>query len=312
MKGMQLSHEYYKTYKEWMLSCGLEEFRYYIAAGLVGEGSECYGYDDDVSQDHDFGPDFCVWIPESIYRNNKKTFEDAYASLPGEYRGYQRNTSEQITARRGIMTIEGFYQKYTGITHMPQNVMEWFRIPQSFLSTATNGEIFDDPFGEFTARRNHLLSYYPEDVIRKKLAAKVVIMGQSGQYNYTRCCRRGEWGGAYLAAGEFVKAALSVVYLMNKKYMPFYKWVFREAETLRELRTVITDLNTFVHLEDRAENVMKKRILIESICNEVACAIRKADYSSSTSDFLEAHGKSVMSGIRDEKLRRMHVLADYD
>lgn len=310
MKGMQLSREYYGAYKEKLLSCGLEEFRNYIAAGLVGEGSECYGYDDDLSKDHDFGPDFCIWVPEAIYQKNKKVFESAYASLPETYKGYAKSRSKQLMARRGIMTIEGFYQKYTGITHRPEDVMEWFQIPQSFLSTATNGEVFEDPYGEFTSRRNQLLSYYPEDVIRKKLAAKLVIMGQSGQYNYVRCCRREDWGSAYLAAGEFVKATLSVVFLLNKKYMPYYKWVFREAEKLQELRPVIKDLNVFVRTKDGEENVIKKQILIESICNEVACILQKKGYSFSTNEFLEVHGQSVMKEIRDERLRTMHILSD--
>ena len=312
MKGMGLSQGFYDLYKEQLFADGLKSFRGYMAAGLVGEGSECYGYDDELSQDHDFGPDFCIWIPEQIYQENRNRFLAAYAALPRVYRGYQREASEQTRVRRGIMTIEGFYQKYTGILHVPANAEEWFRIPQSFLSVATNGTVFEDFYGEFTHRRNYLLAYYPEDVIRKKLAAKTVVMGQAGQYNYVRCCRREDWDGAYLAGGEFVGAALSVIYLLNKTYKPFYKWAFRRAESLSELRHAIVDLKEFVHLRDARENAVRKKNLVEDICNEVACALRKKGHSTSSSDFLADHGNSIMVGIRDEWLRGRHVLEDYD
>ncbi len=309
---MELSHSFYEFCKEQLFAGGLELIRGYAALGLVGEGSECYGYDDELSQDHDFGPDFCIWIPERVYQECGGRLEEAYEALPGIYRGYPRSKSRQTVIRRGIMTIEGFYKKYTGIRHIPVDVKEWFQIPQGFLAVATNGAVFEDPYGEFTRRRNHLLAYYPEDVIRKKLAAKTVAMAQSGQYNYVRCCRRGEWESAYLAGSEFVKAALSVIYLLNKKYMPFYKWAFRGTDSLTELRNVAVDLKAFIHLEDTSKNAIQKRILIENICNEVIRELKQRGYSTSNGDFLEPHGNSIMSGIQDRWLRSLHVMADYD
>jgi hypothetical protein len=309
---MELSRSFYEFCKKQLFAGGLEKFRGYAAAGLVGEGSECYGYDDEMSQDHDFGPDFCIWVPERVYQEDGGRLEAAYDALPKIYRGYQRSNSRQTLIRRGIMTIEGFYRKYTGIRHIPVDIKEWFRIPQGFLSVATNGAVFEDPYGEFTRRREHLLAYYPEDVIRKKLAAKTVAMAQAGQYNYVRCCRRGEWESAYLAGSEFVRAALSVIYLLNKRYMPFYKWVFRETEMLTELRNAAFDLKAFVRLEDTSKNAIQKRILIESICNEIVCELRRKGYSTSNGDFLEPHGNSIMSGIQDDWLRSLHVMADYD
>ena len=47
MKGLQLSEIYYKEVgKPWLDQC-FPEYRDRICAGLVGQGSECFGFDDE-------------------------------------------------------------------------------------------------------------------------------------------------------------------------------------------------------------------------------------------------------------------------
>ena len=67
MKGLELCRAYY-------LRCAREELRRRfgaraerIAAGLAGEGSECLGFDDEISRDHDFGPGFCLWLADEDF-----------------------------------------------------------------------------------------------------------------------------------------------------------------------------------------------------------------------------------------------------
>ena len=60
MNGMKLAKAYYDAYGQAMLA-QLPDLAGKVAAGLAGSGSECLGYDDDISQDHDFEPGFCLF-----------------------------------------------------------------------------------------------------------------------------------------------------------------------------------------------------------------------------------------------------------
>ena len=170
MKGLELSRAYYEEYGKPMIDTQLAQYKPYLAAGLVGEGSECLGFDDELSTDHDFGPAFCLWVPEELYAKAGTEMQQAYDSLPASYKGYTRITSAQGGGRIGVLPLEGFYRKFTGLSHAPQDNMEWFRIPERFLATVTSGEVFDDHQGTFSQIRSTLKGFYPEDVLKKKLA----------------------------------------------------------------------------------------------------------------------------------------------
>ena len=68
MKGMELSRLYYEEVCKPAIEKEAGELTERTAVGLVGEGSECYGYDDEISRDHDFGPSCCFWLTKEDYR----------------------------------------------------------------------------------------------------------------------------------------------------------------------------------------------------------------------------------------------------
>lgn len=309
MKGMELSKAYFEEHGRRLLD-KFPQHRGDMAAGLVGEGSECYGYDDDVSRDHDFGPGFCVWLPQRVFDVIGEAMQREYDALPKEYMGFVRKETPEGAGRVGIFSIECFYERYTGCRPVPADNREWFWIPERFLSIATNGEVFLDESGEFSKARKELLNFYPEDVWIKKLAARVAVMAQAGQYNYPRSTARGDFAAAYLSCGEFVSAALSAIYLLNKVYMPFYKWAFRKGEELLWLKRSMANLRELIGLPDNMQTAKTKEDLIEAICVEVAGELNGRGLTSVRDDFLQNHLGELMAGIQDQRLRGLHVFAD--
>ena len=68
MKGLEVAEKYYQAYGRKMLEEQFASIKEQTAVGLAGYGSECFGFDDDISRDHDYGPSFCIWLPEEVYR----------------------------------------------------------------------------------------------------------------------------------------------------------------------------------------------------------------------------------------------------
>ena len=75
-----------------MLQEKFPELLPYVAAGLFGSGSECFGFDDELSRDHDFDPGFMLLLPGEDVVDRKQEFalERAYAKLPKEFMGVER------------------------------------------------------------------------------------------------------------------------------------------------------------------------------------------------------------------------------
>ncbi len=311
MKGLEIARKYFEEFGRPMLERDFPELLHLVAAGLCGAGSECFGFDDEISRDHDFEPGFCLFIPgeDAVDRKIAFRLERAYASLPREFEGLKRPLSSPVGgARRGVVRIPDFFRDKTGSETGELTLGEWFSIPSSALAETVNGEIFFDGYGEVTRIRDSLAAY-PDGVMRKKLSGSLLIMAQAGQYNYKRCLGHGEEGAAQLAAIEFSRAAMTAVFLLNGVYMPFYKWAFRAMRGLPEL-SLTAELIEYLITTDNGEATREEKgDVIESIAADVIDALIERGLTRATCGDLEKHAYSVNDSIADAELRNMHILA---
>lgn len=242
--GMQLAQSYWQTYGKPLLDQPkFARYKNRIAAGLVGHGSECYGFDDEISRDHDFGPGFCLWLTDEDYAEIGADLQDAYDALPRKYAGFDsrnetpRAKSCESSKRVGVFSISEFFENLTGFPTAPaaNEPHLWLSLSESTLAAATNGKIFADPLGEFSKTRQSF-KLMPDEVRISLISRRLGMISQAGQYNFPRMIARKDASAAWLSINEFVRATASLVFLLNNPvtagYLPYYKWQF---EALRKL-----------------------------------------------------------------------------
>lgn len=228
--GMELSRQYYEEYGAPMIKAKFPAYEKQIAVGLAGEGSDCYGYDDDLSADHDYGPGFCLWVDEETYSKIGADLEKAYDELPDTYRGIQRNTTAMGQGRRGVMTISGFYARHLGTAEYDQ--IDFRAVPDYELAAVVNGEVFRDDTGVFTEIRNRIKQGYPADIRLLKLAEDVAGFSQCGQYNYGRMREREDELTASVMLSDFCRHAMKLYHHFRNVYPPHDKWLAKSTASL--------------------------------------------------------------------------------
>ena len=305
--GAELSRGYYRDCGRPLLYERFGQYMDALTVGLVGEGSECFGFDDWLSMDHDYGLSFCIWLSDGLFDEIGGALSELYASLPQEYMGvryaYRR---EQSAGRRGVIRTGDFYRKFLGTRTAPETPREWLAIPETYLAAATNGVLFHVPDTEFVRTREKLLAFYPEDVRRKKLAASLVRMAHAGQVNYFRMARREDAVAARLALDQFIEHAMCALYLLNRQYCPYYKWMWRGLEKLPRqagLPALLRGLAAVGALDaDAAEP------LVDAVCTNIIALLHEQGLSELDDGYLERQAYAVTGGIADTAIRNLPVL----
>ena len=334
MKGLEIARAYYEQYGEPMLRERFPGLMPFVAVGLAGSGSECWGFDDEISRDHDFEPGFCLFLPgeDVVDRRTAFELERAYAALPKEFMGLRRSLVAPVGGpRHGVLRTAEFMTDKVGKADGNLSLMEWLYMPEFSLAEAVNGEIFMDGYGEVTAIRERLRRR-PEDVRLKKLAGQLLLMGQSGQYNYRRCLQHGETAAAQLAAVEFVKSTMAAVFLLNDVYQPYYKWCFRAMRALPKLALTAELLEYLLTTDNEPDTAEEKSRVMEGIAADVIGELREqgllgelreqgltgTDVNRETQGRgltgavgadLEKYAYMVNDMISDARIRNMHILA---
>lgn len=101
MKGLEIAHGFWLEWGQPFLRQEFPHLSERVAAGRF-LGSDVLGGDDAISRDHNWGPQFCLWLSEADYQaHGAKISETMNASGPHPWRGIPaRRRGRQERSRR--------------------------------------------------------------------------------------------------------------------------------------------------------------------------------------------------------------------
>ena len=112
-----------------------------------------------------------------------------------------------------------------------------------------------------------------------------------------------------MAVCEFVKAAMAVVFLLNRRYQPYYKWGFRAMRALPALSALAEPLALLLTTDNAPARAVAKQDSIEAVAAAVIGELIAQDLTRAVCGDLEKHAYSVNDRVADAALRNEHILA---
>ncbi|MCR5150644.1 MAG: DUF4037 domain-containing protein [Clostridiales bacterium] len=309
MKTIDYCEKYFEQYGLIMLKDQFADYLDSIAAGVAGAGSDCFGFDDSVSEDHDSGIGFSIWVDKEVYEKIGFDLARAYARLPGEFEGKTKGKVLPYGENHfGVKTVEGFFQSCIGLPGAPITYAQWLNIPDYAFAQAVNGKVFYDPSGYFSSIRKEIIEGMPQDVRLKKMSLRAVECAQSGQYNFLRCVKHGEYAAAGIYISDFAKSYISLAFILNNGYAPYQKWMFKALNNLPGYSDIYTSLTQLLTLPNDKTTAEYKFEIIETLCRHIADIFRTMNISESKDNYLEKHAYEIRDKIKNTKIRQLHIM----
>ena len=109
---------------------------------------------------------------------------------------------------------------------------------------------------------------------------------------------------AFVCLSEFIQAACSMIHLLNKKYVPFYKWAHHSVSGME----ILSDLGEELARLADVKTLWQCGSRIEAICERILGELQRQNLTGLNDRFLASHGGEIMNTIEDAQIRSLPVL----
>lgn len=246
---------FYEGYLKEAIHKDFGDYEDKIGVGITGYGSECFGFDDEYSYDHDCNVRLFLFVDkETLFAIGNQLQSEYENQLERFYKDYniKINASLNINKVDGVVETKSYYTNILELDHLPVTDEEWYSVKEEKLAMASNGVIFTNNNCQVTDIRKYLSDYYNDTVWLTRIANEMYLYSQSAQYNYSRMKLREEYVASKMSIAMGMEHCMKLVYLLNRTYAPYYKWLRKGLEKLPVLSEIGDILDTIAINEDVA------------------------------------------------------------
>lgn len=155
MKGLEIARDFFFSWARPFLIAQFPDLADRVAAGRLS-GSDVLGGDDEISRDHNWGPQFDLFLPAAGYAAFGEEVSRAMnEAAPNPWKGYRLDGAGDKSVQ--VHSAPEWFRKHLKLARFPLAAEDW--PPTSLESTLyflRHGEIWMDGSGELSKWRSAL------------------------------------------------------------------------------------------------------------------------------------------------------------
>ncbi len=312
VRGLDLARRFFEQEAKPAMEKHCPEVLKEAACGLAGQGSECFGYDDEYSRDHHWGPRVMVWLPDDYFATlDPVIWQRVSMVLPSHFEGYEVVSGLLGGAGLEPEGISNFLMRAIGRKDLPETFQDWLDIPEEDFAHVVNGEVWHDGKGEFTKMRDFINGYYPDEVWKRRIAHWCRYASGMALYAMKRAGLRQNTVFYFTAFGRTLKMTMELACMLNRTYFPYDKWLytkFCELENLApEMLPLIDEATTYNTSWERRNNICEElHIMLDAYMVEIGLVTPHPKYKSHPTTglrILERSYQEILKSVPEEILR---------
>ncbi|HRW08744.1 MAG TPA: DUF4037 domain-containing protein [Caldilineaceae bacterium] len=243
IKGLAIAKDFFLHWGKPFLEQEFPALTGRIAVGRFS-GSDVLGADDAISRDHNWGPQFTLFLSENDFsRYGAQLSATMNQAAPTKWLDYWVDGAGDKNVH--VESVPLWIEEAIGFAAAPQTDADWgvvvrhrsvggtIEARESALYYLKHGALWLNNNAQFAEWRT-ALAYYPEHVWYARLAEECFRLWQYGEYNFVeRVAKRGDPIAIRTCLGEFARGVMRITLLLQKDFTPYWKWLtyaFRKCD----------------------------------------------------------------------------------